>query len=377
MTSTVVAVHPNQDLYGSDRMFLASVTAIANCVTVRPVVPGAGALAEALGELKLTPTPLSFPVLRKRQLRRPLAALLWVAQFVVAVPRLAVWLRKQDAKTLYVNTTICPVWVMAGRLSRCKVVVHVHESEVNMPAVLQRLLLAQLRLAHHVVANSDASARWVAKAGRSVRARTGVIHNGVPAPQADTQAAWHDEAVRHLVILGRLNERKGQHVAIDVLARLRRKGIDVGLTIIGDSFPGYEWYARKLREQAIRVGVHKHVHFLAFVKNPAPYLAEADVVLAPSTVESFGNAAVEALMVGTPVVAYAAQGLTEVIRHNKTGLLVPVGDEAGMYAATRELLENTVRAEALGRAAREDAIERFGMQKYAHELIQALGVSST
>src|SRR5204863_8363777 len=81
------------------------------------------------------------------------------------------------------------------------------------------------------------------------------------------------------------------------------------------------------------------------------YYRAADVCLVPSRSESFGLVALEAAACGTPVVAAAVGGLTTLVDHGRTGLLVEARAAADFACAVDELLADPARAGAMGAAA--------------------------
>jgi N-acetyl-alpha-D-glucosaminyl L-malate synthase BshA len=113
--------------------------------------------------------------------------------------------------------------------------------------------------------------------------------------------------------------------------------------------------------EARHLGVSDRVFFLGKIDAVAPLLAGADLFLLPSTSESFGLSALEALASGVPVIGSKAGGLPEVVRDGETGFLCPVGDVAAMADAALELLENRPRWDAMSAIAAADARERFAL----------------
>ena len=61
------------------------------------------------------------------------------------------------------------------------------------------------------------------------------------------------------------------------------------------------------------------------------------LLMTPRWVEAFGNAAIEAFACGVPVISYRSGGLTEIVRHGKTGFLVEMGDVSGLIEAISQL----------------------------------------
>lgn len=94
------------------------------------------------------------------------------------------------------------------------------------------------------------------------------------------------------------------------------------------------------------------------------YYSAADVVAVPSLQEIFGLTVLEAAACETPVVAYATDGIPELIVPEKTGVLVPTGDRAGLGLALRALLADPARRRAMGQAGRAWVEERFTLDAY-------------
>jgi len=93
----------------------------------------------------------------------------------------------------------------------------------------------------------------------------------------------------------------------------------------------------------------------------------ADVMLVPSRQEAFGQTALEALTCGTPVIAFAATGLLDVVKHKETGYLAKPFDSADFAAGIQWVLADNDNHEELCSAARRDAIERFSYNTVAEK----------
>jgi glycosyltransferase involved in cell wall biosynthesis len=369
---TVIAAHPHTDLYGSDRMFLESVSTMAPDVLV--VLPKGGPLVDALASRNVPHEIKDFPVLRKVELRSPWNAVRFVAHFVRSVVTLTAWLRSKDASVVYVSTIAAPEWLIAARLSGARVVCHLHESEPQMSRLASALLLSPLLATHLVIANSEDSQTWVRSSlGPRLARRTRVIHNGVrePAVLTPAPAPGPGSGARRLVVVGRLAARKGQDTAICATALVRQAGFDVTLTLVGDGYPGYEDHVEGLHALAASEGVSDVTVFAGF-QDPAPYVRDADVVLVPSRVEPFGLVAVEALLLGRAVVAAKVGGLREIVRDGETGLLVEPGDPRALADAIIRLLSDPAGADALGAAGQADARARFSMEAYSASFSEAV-----
>ena len=101
-------------------------------------------------------------------------------------------------------------------------------------------------------------------------------------------------------------------------------------------------------------GLQEHVRFLGQLKVVVDILQAADLFLLPSTSESFGLGALEAMACGIPVVASNVGGLPEVVVHGESGMLHDPDDLDGMAARAVALLGDDQR----WRAASEAAVTR-------------------
>lgn len=126
-----------------------------------------------------------------------------------------------------------------------------------------------------------------------------------------------------LTFAGRLQPHKGPQVAIEALGAFRRMMPEVGLEL---TVAGQQSGADALDVEGLAAAAG--VSDLVRTAPPMPHeqLADlfraSDAVLVPSYSESFGLVALEAMACGTPVLAHDVGGLSELVRHRRTGRLI-------------------------------------------------------
>jgi glycosyltransferase involved in cell wall biosynthesis len=174
-------------------------------------------------------------------------------------------------------------------------------------------------------------------------------------------------AATRLAVIGRLNPNKGQDLAIAAVDALRARGRDGSLEIAGTVFPGYEEVERGLRASA--AGLGDRVRFSGFCDDVWDLLARTDIVLAPSRTDSLPLVVIEAMLAGRAIVAADVGGMSELLRDGETGRLVPVEDAGALVGAVERLLNFPGEAAGLGARAREDAMARFGIERFAGEIV--------
>jgi glycosyltransferase involved in cell wall biosynthesis len=372
----VLVAHPAADLYGSDRQMVRVVEGLSVAgwdVTVH--LPDDGPLLALLEPLpNVTTRCTQFSVLRKALLR-PHRLLALAFSVLRDIARLVRVIRAAQPDVVYVNTVTIPWWILAARLCRRPVLVHVREAEQGTGRAVSTALTAPLRLADAVVTNSLASRRVLVDAQPRLAGRATVVYNGVRGPAAAggiRPTVARGSGSPRLVLVGRLSPRKGTDVALEAVARLREQGRDVTIDICGTVYSGYEWFGDQLHERAGRDDLAGAVRFHGYVNPTWPLLDAADVVLVPSRAEPFGNTAVEGLLARRPVVATAVQGLVEIIADGQTGLLVPADDPVALAAAVARLLDDPALADRLAEHGYDEAVRRFSVGRYQRDLIEQL-----
>jgi glycosyltransferase involved in cell wall biosynthesis len=125
----------------------------------------------------------------------------------------------------------------------------------------------------------------------------------------------------HLVTAGRLSWEKGYDVLVEAMPAVLQSLPNAQLLILGEGPRQCE-----LHEQAKKLGLTEAVHFLGFQQNPWRYFRHADVFVLSSRYDALPNALLEALALGTPVVATDCPGGIREI-HDDSGRMVLVPPE--------------------------------------------------
>jgi len=118
-----------------------------------------------------------------------------------------------------------------------------------------------------------------------------------------------------------------------------------------------------VERQAADYGLADMVDFVGEQQDLVPWLSAADLFLLPSSQESFGLAALEAMSCSVPVIASRVGGLPDVIRHGETGYVFDPDDIQAMADCGVALLNDPARARAIGDAAAADVKNRFSVEK--------------
>jgi glycosyltransferase involved in cell wall biosynthesis len=156
-----------------------------------------------------------------------------------------------------------------------------------------------------------------------------------------------------LVAVGRLSPEKGFDVLLEAHALLLNDS-PIRLLILGEGNqrPHLEALVSKL-------GTGGQVDMPGFVTSPLDYVARAVALVLPSRIEGFGNALVEGMACGVPVVATRCSGgPEEILDGGRFGPLVPPGDPAALAAAITEVMREPVAPSVLKERASDFAADR-------------------
>lgn len=301
--------------------------------------------------------------------------LLRIWQFPFTRRRFARFLQNRRVDLVHLNTSTLTAFALAAHGRGIPVVWHIREPLQKgytglRRAVIRRIIdrTAALILpicrydadqllpspAIHVVYNFIDFAQFDAAIdGGSVRAELGI------AP-----------GTRVVTMLGGVNPIKGTREFVQAASALLEAYPDVVFLIAGplpeanlrNTINGLRVYDRKLRARIPRQHASR-IRFLGVRKDIPQLLAASDMLCFPSTVPHFARPVIEASAMGRPVIASDLGGPRELVQHEKTGLLVPAGDDKALSAAIQRLLDDDALRGEMGRAGMVFAAEHFDARK--------------
>jgi glycosyltransferase involved in cell wall biosynthesis len=194
-----------------------------------------------------------------------------------------------------------------------------------------------------------------------------------PIDRAKARQAVLDEfassPAAHVVgFVGNLYARKRPLVFVETIARMaaRAPGLEVAAPIFGEAREG----GAEVAAAIARHGLGDRVRLMGFRYPPEPWIAACDVLLVPAVEEPFGRSLIEAMLLGTPLIAADSGGNPEIIRHGETGWLVPPDDPDAFAERTLAVLGDPGLCASIAANARQDAVGRFGMQRHAQSIMQ-------
>lgn len=352
------------------------------------LVPDQGIFRERFARLGLRV--ITMPAITERSDRQRFAtvnaltraiSLAWnLLSALLAIPRIARLVRAERIEAVYCNNMLVePVGALAAQLAGVPAILHARNLHEKPAKVWFYGLVAMLPRVRRVIANSSATA---GPYKRFVPAKTTVVWNGIDLAEYDPRCivgprlrerAGLDPDSLIIGFTGHLIPRKGLEQLIRAAAQVlpsfpQARFVIAGRVPIGSPVDTLALY-RGLAEE---LGLHDAVRFIGFVPDVRPLLRDFDILVLPSLQEPFGRSIIEAMAIGTPVIASAVGGIPEIFTNERDGLLVAPNDPVGLAATICRLLGSPDLRASLAARARLTVEQRFDVRHLTKEIEAAL-----
>ena len=158
--------------------------------------------------------------------------------------------------------------------------------------------------------------------------------------------------------VGRMRPEKSQHLILGAAANLQQAYPDLHIVLVGDGER-----RQFLETRAVELGLSDRTHFLGNLLDVRPALALMDIFILPSTsVETFSNAALEAMAIGKPLILSDISGAREMLEDGVNGFIVQPGNLDELTCRIGILLDDPVKAGEMGERSRRRAELEFSFQ---------------
>ena len=263
---------------------------------------------------------------------------------------------------------------VTGVLTRTPVVVEETSDPANRRLFGHILARTASIPANRCIAVSPFVGRYLIDRLHMPPSKVRVIVNGVRVPET-VDASARTALRRDLgggdddVIVGTVCRLFDDHKRVSDLIRA------IGMLLLSDDRPRVHLLvvgdgpdAESLRRQAAQTAEPRRFHFVGEQVPADAYYGVMDVFALASAREAFGLVAAEAMLAGLPVVASRVGGLTEIVEHEVTGILVPPLAPGSLAEALRRLATDRGLRERMGTAGRSRAERLYTVERYVSEI---------
>jgi glycosyltransferase involved in cell wall biosynthesis len=229
----------------------------------------------------------------------------------------------------------------------------------------KRLLKIKAACAHRIISISGTVSQFLLSLGVTP-AVIRKIYNGLDLQAGEQISGARPFAHPYILCVGQFERRKRHQDAIRAFAAISRDCPKLELLLAGNTFD--QAYFEELSNLVEQLGVRERVQFLGPRRDVLDLMRNARALLLCSEHEAFGWVLVEAMSMGLPVISSAVDGPSELIEHEKTGLLVPVGDVRAYVTQLRRILQNPEFARTLAAEARAVVKEKYSAKKMVTQI---------
>lgn len=191
------------------------------------------------------------------------------------------------------------------------------------------------------------------------------VQNGVDLSEVEEQRLkpfTPEPNKKHIGFVGQMISRKNIFDLLDIFDTLQEKHGNLTLSLLGDGEQRAELeeYTQKLKHKA-------DIHFLGFRDDRLELLQSFDLFVMTSSLEGIPRCLMEATAMGIPVAAYNIAGIDQLITHNESGLLAPLGEKETLTQYWEQLLFDQPLADKLATNARNYVNKHYSAQRMADE----------
>lgn len=265
---------------------------------------------------------------------------------------------------------------VAGRFAGRPVLCHIRNRAENI-SPRARIFIGAAN--HFVAVSRDTLEHFPMRLRRS---RTTVLYDGIdiPPPAGQAEQSSAARAVRSefgmpkdaviAAMFARVNPQKDYPTLIRAAGLLREAYPALRFLIVGDNeqVDINRRHFAEVQDLARRSGVLDRFVFAGFRADVDRLMLAADLCVLCTHWEGLPLVLIEAMAVGRPCVATAVDGIPEALTNGETGMLHQHGDAKSLAEAIASLIASPARRQAMGAAARADAEQRFGLDRFAHDV---------
>lgn len=290
--------------------------------------------------------------------------------FTAGVGPITLFLRRNGVDLVHTNDGRMHVgWALPARLAGARQIWH-HRGD---PDALGARIVAPLLAGHIFSVSRFARPR---RPFLPIERKLTVLHSPFdrPASRPDRKAARAAvleaigaSAETHILSsFGMLIDRKRPLRFVEIVAAHVRRHPEVPVAGLlfgapGPENPGAE---QEIRAHAAGLGIGQHIFLMGYRSPVDRWMAGSDALIVPAVREPFGRTLIEAMFLGTPVVATDDGGNPEAITHGRTGLLVPPDRPEAFVEPINRLLTDQPLRDRIAEAARAEAESRYSTARH-------------
>jgi len=368
MSTNILFVSHSSELAGAELMLLQTLEH-TDKKRLKPicVLPGVGPFKDEADRIGLETeiVPMKWWLSERGKVWKQPVSWLWNIKSIFTISRI---IQDRNISLVFSNSAVAFSGALAARIKGIPHIWAVHEILHGKKPFLFFLfgnrLLARIiyNLSSRIIVNSRATQQVFQQ-----QAKVLVVHNGLEVKPLESFSRLalrkelgleEDDIV--LAVLGKIFKEKGQREVTLAMASLLEKYTSLKLLVIGAVHN--RRYFNKLQRIIEKYSLEKAVIFTGFRKDVLKLLKAVDVLVVASSIESFGRSIIEAMAVGTPVLAVKSGGIKEIITEGKNGFLVESRDADSIRVGLDAILADPLKRSQASKEGILTVAERFSLK---------------
>lgn len=255
-----------------------------------------------------------------------------------------------------------PVGALAGRLARVPRIIYIARwpafyTDWNLWLAMRNYCAEKMpcRLADRIITLTPSSRYQYLLRGWAAEDRLRLIPNSIYSNTMPIEGAvdtlrrqlGFQADVCNVVAVGRLSDQKRVLELLAIWRRVINTGLRARLWIVG-SGPD----EKKMRRLGARLGLGENCVFTGMRPDALEFIAAADIFVLDSMYESFGNAVLEAMSCGKPVIVSRVDGLRDLLTDGVEGRLIDPWEDDMFVEVLVDLITHSEKREAMGQQGR-------------------------
>ena len=380
MKKNILFVSHSAELYGAERMLLQILERIDKAKFNPSLILPAHGPFEGEAKRFNIPTvriPFKWWITEKSKAWKQPLSWVWNIKSVLSIVKI---IRKKKISLVFSNSSVVCGGAFAARMLRVPHVWSVHEILRGSGSLVSFLLGNRIfvrwmsHLSTRIIVNSLATGSGF---GRDEKVR--LIYSGLDTPSHDfppkselRQALDLDEQDVVLGMVGKVYRGKGQKEVILAFDELHRQHPHLRLLIVGEIKD--RTYYQEIDRIVNRRNLRKYVRFLGYRSDVFNIMRCLDMLIVASVLDSFGLVALEAMAVGTPVLAAAKGGLPELIIPGQNGFLLESTEPERIAEGVKNILRNPSKVAEIRQHGQMTVKEKFTLERYIQEVEDVIEV---
>jgi glycosyltransferase involved in cell wall biosynthesis len=222
---------------------------------------------------------------------------------------------------------------------------------------------------HRVIAVSHHVRRTLVSAGVAAR-RVETIHDGIGKPEPAEHSTLRSELGLKsdnvlACMVAMMRDGKGHEDLVEAAVPLLKTRPQLHIVMAGDG----PIFAR-VKRAVVNLGLQERIHLLGYRSDIPNVLSGCDFFVLPTHQEALGQAYIEAMAIGLPVIGSDVDGVPELICDGVTGLLVPPRDHFALANAMARMVDEPALRHRLSHAAKDILNRGFSVSDMAYDTVR-------